>query len=331
MQHQCQIVYYILSGKRISASEKLAYHQEVDVYYQTNAWADTSFSVQWVQKTLKKGIEKSNHGGREFLLLCDNLTAQVTEDFKEAVRQINGLVWYGPPGATDLWQPVDAAYGATLKKLIMRQQDMWLEIDENMDRWAGNKPFSASERRILITQWVGEANNLLKSPNYDAFRWHAFEKTGCLITADGSEDYKIKPEGMEDYEVVPSLPMPGPQEIMEVPSPAPSIEPDDILEEEDLIEPNQSDLQEIEDEIECQGEYFMYTLCTLYVQLIFCGLQGQLSVMIQLKTGISLTYWLARESVVIMRMDGILVPLTTTTRNCVNIILNLMTRLKMIM
>ena len=118
---------------------------------------------------------------------------------------------------------------------------------------------------------------------------------------------------------------------MEVPSPAPSIEPDDILEEEDLIEPNQSDLQEIEDEIECQGEYFMYTLCTLYVQLIFCGLQGQLSVMIQLKTGISLTYWLARESVVIMRMDGILVPLTTTTRNCVNIILNLMTRLKMIM
>ena len=210
MQHQCQIVYYILSGKRISASEKLAYHQEVDVYYQTNAWADTSFSVQWVQKTLKKGIEKSNHGGREFLLLCDNLTAQVTEDFKEAVRQINGLVWYGPPGATDLWQPVDAAYGATLKKLIMRQQDMWLEIDENMDRWAGNKPFSASERRILITQWVGEANNLLKSPNYDAFRWHAFEKTGCLITADGSEDYKIKPEGMEDYEVVPSLPMPGP-------------------------------------------------------------------------------------------------------------------------
>ena len=31
------------------------------------------------------------------------------------------------------------------------------------------------------------------------------KKTGCLITADGSEDAKITPEGLADYKVPPSL------------------------------------------------------------------------------------------------------------------------------
>ena len=31
------------------------------------------------------------------------------------------------------------------------------------------------------------------------------KKTGCLITADGSEDAKITPEGLADYRVPPSL------------------------------------------------------------------------------------------------------------------------------
>lgn len=32
-----------------------------------------------------------------------------------------------------------------------------------------------------------------------------WEKTGCLITADGSEDKKIQPEGLSGYEVPPPL------------------------------------------------------------------------------------------------------------------------------
>lgn len=31
------------------------------------------------------------------------------------------------------------------------------------------------------------------------------EKTGCLITADGSGDDKIKPEGLDDYKVLPPI------------------------------------------------------------------------------------------------------------------------------
>ena len=38
-------------GKRISEDEKNAWHPDVDVYFQENAWADTAFSVEWVKRT----------------------------------------------------------------------------------------------------------------------------------------------------------------------------------------------------------------------------------------------------------------------------------------
>ena len=118
--------------------------------------------------------------GEEFVLLCDNLTAQVTDEFKSAVRNINGIVHFGVPGATDIWQPVDAGYGWLLKKLTAKAQNDWLELEENLDTWMGNneKTLTASDRRILITQWVGKAADTLVSSEYDHFRWRCFEKTG---------------------------------------------------------------------------------------------------------------------------------------------------------
>ena len=41
-----------------------------------------------------------------------------------------GITWFGVPGATDIWQPVDGGYGATLKVLINQQLFDWLDDDE---------------------------------------------------------------------------------------------------------------------------------------------------------------------------------------------------------
>ena len=145
------------SGKRISADEIKAYHPDVDVYWQEKAWADTKFSVGWVRQTLKEGTKPLE--GKEFVLFCDNLTAQVTEEFLQAVRENNGIVWLGVTGATDIWQPADCDIGRMLKQTISRIQDVWLEHDNNIDLWLGNceKKLTAKRRRILITHWVGEA------------------------------------------------------------------------------------------------------------------------------------------------------------------------------
>ena len=114
------------------------------------------------------------------------------------------MVWFGLPNATDLWQPIDAGFAQLLKVLINQQFTDWLDSDDNADRWYGNtEPFPAKERRILISHWAGESYKKLLSQKYDAFRRRMFEKTGCLITADGTDDEKITPEGISSYKVAP--------------------------------------------------------------------------------------------------------------------------------
>ena len=94
------------------------------------------------------------------------------------------------------------------------------------------KPFTTSDRRILITQWVGEAFEELKKPEYDNMRRRCFEKTGCLLTADGSNDELVQPEGLINYRVMAPLAMPGPDNYSEIATPDPEIEPLDIVPED---------------------------------------------------------------------------------------------------
>ena len=107
------------TGKQKSQDEKEAYHPDIDVYYQENAWAVTKVSVEWVQKTLSSSLKDDEC----FVFFCDNLTAQVLGEFKECVSQLNGVVWYGLPNVTDLWQPVDAHLSSSAR--MAREKCCW--------------------------------------------------------------------------------------------------------------------------------------------------------------------------------------------------------------
>ena len=175
-------------GKIVREDEKFAWHPDVDVYWQKNAWADTEFSIKWAQETLAKSVANLER----FVLFLDNLTAQETDAFKKEVSDLKN--------ATDLWQVVDAILAHMLKVLVGQKHRSWLDEGENAEHWYGHgQPFPAGERRILITHWVGEAWNILSGPDYDHLRQRCWEKTGCLMTADGSEDVKISLEGLPDY------------------------------------------------------------------------------------------------------------------------------------
>jgi len=52
-------------------------------------------------------------------------------------------------------------------------------------------------RRVLMTKWTGEAWREIREDK--EFFTKLFEKTGCLITVDGSGDSKIQPQGLIDY------------------------------------------------------------------------------------------------------------------------------------
>ena len=113
-----------------SAVEREAWNENVDVDFQTNARADTSFCVKWAQIALKSPVEKEDN----FVLFCDNLEGQKADLFKDTVKELGGLVWYGVANATDIWQPIDAGYTQLLKMLIKQEFFKWLEDDNNIER-----------------------------------------------------------------------------------------------------------------------------------------------------------------------------------------------------
>ena len=62
------------------------------------------------------------------------------------------------------------------------------------------------ENLILISHWVDEFFEKLLGEDYKHTRYHSFENTGCLITADSSEDSKVNLEGLDNYFVPPFPP-----------------------------------------------------------------------------------------------------------------------------
>ena len=174
------------------------------------------------------------------------------------VSSLSGLSWYGVAGATDIWQPVDGGMGSVLKKLINQEFFAWLDDDDNIDLWYGDKShITASEKRILITRWVGNAYRKLLSDKYDSFRWRLFEKTGCLITADGSGDELIQPEGLPDYKVpapIPLEPAAQPAEQPAAPSEVTTEEVDSVV--YDDFEGDEAGEDEIEEDDSNDGNIF---------------------------------------------------------------------------
>ena len=102
-----------------------------------------------------------------------------------------------PENHTDKVQPIDAGCGKMMKTKIAAEMEKSLEEDQNLEKW--HDKISAKERRVLMTKWTAAAWKELCQ--YKNFFGRLFEKTGCLIIVDGSEDHKISPQGLENYRV----------------------------------------------------------------------------------------------------------------------------------
>ena len=108
----------------------------------------------WGKRTLTDFVKKENFDRHVSLL--DNLEAHTKEEFKEFINSLSRVVWFGLPNTTDLWHPVDTGYAQVLKVLAGIEHREWLDQENNADRWFCNtEPFTAKERRILISLWTG--------------------------------------------------------------------------------------------------------------------------------------------------------------------------------
>jgi len=197
-------------------------------------------------------------------MFCDNLDSQVQPEFLDSLKKVNTSRNLLVAGETEALQPIDSGAGAILKMLMGQVQDEWLEEPGNLDAWEGDPEatfkLDARMRRILITQWVGDAYKILVTdPKYKDTLRGCFKRTGALITIDGSDDDQITPLRGIPYSVPEhvlneeelladdTVPPPAPDEPDEEPA---AEEGDAILEEEEEEEEEEEQAAQIDHEAE---------------------------------------------------------------------------------
>ena len=88
------------------------------------------------------------------ILVADVHRAQQTDGVKALLEKKSTELVNVPPGCTSWVQPVDVPFNKPFKDVVRQQFEKHLE--KNLQRYPKRK-ISASERRVLVTKWVGKA------------------------------------------------------------------------------------------------------------------------------------------------------------------------------
>ena len=136
-------------GKRISLREQVQYDKRVMVRFQQNAWCDAVAMEQWARYCWKPAVKE------ESLLILDLHRAQQTEHIKKVMREECSITpIFVPAGCTHIIQPLDVSLNAPFKKKV--EDAAMQHMQDNLEKYLNGK-FTAGERRILLTKWVGDA------------------------------------------------------------------------------------------------------------------------------------------------------------------------------
>lgn len=88
------------------------------------------------------------------ILVADVHRAQQTNEVKKLLRKKTTLLINVPPGCTSRVQPLDVSVNKPFRNVVKIQFEKHLQ--ENLTMYVESK-ISVSERRILLTTWVGNA------------------------------------------------------------------------------------------------------------------------------------------------------------------------------
>ena len=132
------------------------------------------------------------------MLLLDQHKAQKTPSVLTMLNdECNTITALVPLGCTSLVQPLDVVFNGSFKQAVDTIATSHKEAHVN-DYLHGN--FTASECRILLTKWIGQAWEEV-SANKDTVV-SGLKKCGISVAIDGSEDNEINIKGFEDYQIV---------------------------------------------------------------------------------------------------------------------------------
>eukprot|EP00479_Gromia_sphaerica_P013267 TRINITY_DN7328_c0_g1_i1.p2 TRINITY_DN7328_c0_g1~~TRINITY_DN7328_c0_g1_i1.p2 ORF type:complete len:120 (-),score=18.40 TRINITY_DN7328_c0_g1_i1:350-709(-) len=111
------------------------------------------------------------------------------------------LLVYTPENCTDLVAVTDAGPGNEIKRRMVKMYRNDLESSpERLDQWMNGK-VTTSERRILMTKWLGQSWDDFTENHQDRIT-KAFKQCGMYNAIDGSENHLIKiPRYDKEYKI----------------------------------------------------------------------------------------------------------------------------------
>ena len=128
------------------------------------------------------------------ILVADVHRAQQTNEVKKLLQKKKTLLINVPPGCTSRVQLLDVSVNKPFKNAVKIQFEKHLQ--ENLTMYSEGK-ISASERRVLLTTWVGNACDEVCS-NKEMLQ-RSFKKCGINIKEDASENELVHIKGISEY------------------------------------------------------------------------------------------------------------------------------------
>ena len=177
---------------RIKEDEKKRWDKRVSVLFQPNAWCDEPTMKTWIRNDWGNVFTNPATPGSTGKILLAVHRAQQTDGVKALLSKCKTTLVNIPSGLTPYVQVVDMSVNKPFKDKVRFQSEN--HLSEHLDLYTGGK-ITASERRILITKWCGEAWHGI---NADIVQ-RGFLKCGISTALDGSEDHLVNIEKLPHY------------------------------------------------------------------------------------------------------------------------------------
>ena len=130
-------------------------------------------------------------------LSLDVFSGQKTKEVIHSFKALKCTTSFIPSGTTGFVQVCDTVVNRSLKARIEELADQY--IDEHERDWVEGK-YSVSQRRVLLTKWVGQAWEDMHAEDSDMIR-QAFQQVGLGLPIDGSRDHEIKIKDFPEVQV----------------------------------------------------------------------------------------------------------------------------------
>ena len=151
--------------------------------------------VKWIQSEWNNlFLNPSTPGSDGKILVADIHRGQQTENVKKLLARCKTKLVNAPGGCAFLVQPVDVSFNEPFNGYIRAISER--HLNENLEKHTDGK-ISASERRVLMTKWVGD---VWVNTNQDMVR-RRLKKCVISLALDSSENHLLNIEKLPEYTV----------------------------------------------------------------------------------------------------------------------------------